>query len=225
MELPIPDRRIAGHALAEALKKYAGGNDVIVLALPRGGVPVAAEIAKALEAPLDLILVRKLGAPGQPELAMGAIASGGVQIMNENVVRGVGASPEDIEAVAAEERRELERREHVYRGDRSWPNLAGRSVILVDDGLATGATMHAAIDAVRAQNPGRIILAVPVAPPDTVHLLEPLVDEVVCLFQPEPFWAIGRWYRDFSQVSDAEVEALLAERMEQSSGAASDVAQ
>ncbi len=211
MKLPIPDRRAAGRALAEALGKYAGRNDVIVLALPRGGVPVAAEIAKSLEAPLDVMLVRKLGAPWQPELAMGAIASGGVRVMNDEVVRGMGISPEEIERVAEEELRELERREQAYRGDKPWPDLTDKSVILVDDGLATGATMHAAIDAVRAQNPARVVVAVPVAPPDTVQALKPLVDEVICLFQPEPFMAIGQWYQDFSQLTDAEVKALLRE--------------
>ncbi len=211
MKLPIPDRQAAGRALAEALGKYAGRDDVIVLALPRGGVPVAAEIAKALDAPLDVMLVRKLGAPWQPELAMGAIASGGIRVMNPEVVRGLGVSREAVEQVAREELEELERRERAYRGDRPWPDLAGRCVILVDDGLATGATMQAAIEAVRAQEPACIVVAVPVAPPDTVRALEPLVDEVICLFQPEPFMAIGQWYRDFSQLTDAEVKALLAE--------------
>ncbi len=212
MDLPIPDRRTAGQTLAQALQPYAHRNDTIVLGLPRGGVPVAAEVAKALQAPLDVILVRKLGVPGHSELAMGAIASGGVRVMNEDVLRSVGVSPVAIEAVATKEGHELERRERTYRGDRPWPDLAGRCVILVDDGLATGATMHAAIDAVRAQKPGRIVVAVPVAPPDTVHRLELLVDEVVCPLQPEPFIAIGQWYQAFSQVSDAEVEALLAEQ-------------
>ncbi len=212
MKLPIPDRRAAGRALAEALGRYAGRKDVIVLALPRGGVPVAAEIARGLDVPLDVMLVRKLGAPWQPELAMGAIASGGVRVMNDEVVRGMGISPEAIEQVAQEELKELERRERAYRGNRPWPDLTDKTVILVDDGLATGATMHAAIDAVRAQNPAQIVVAVPVAPPDTVRALEPLVDEVVCLFQPEPFMAIGQWYQDFSQLTDAEVQALLEEQ-------------
>ncbi len=211
MELPIPDRRTAGRALAGALSRYAGRDDVVVLALPRGGVPVAAEIADALGAELDLMLVRKLGVPGYRELAMGAIASGGVQVMNEDVLAGSGISPAAIEAVVEEERAELQRRERAYRGDRPWPDLRGRCVILVDDGLATGATMHAAIDAVRAQEPGCIVVAVPVAPPDTVRRLARLVDEVVCLYEPEPFMAIGQWYVDFSQVSDQEVEQILAE--------------
>ncbi len=209
MELPIPDRRAAGRALAEALARYGGRGDVVVLALPRGGVPVAAEIADALGAELDLMLVRKLGVPGYRELAMGAIASGDVMVMNEDVVASSGVGPAAIEAVVEEERRELQRRERAYRGDRPRPDLEGRCVILVDDGLATGATMHAAIDAVRAQKPACVVVAVPVAPPDTVRRLARLVDEVVCLYQPEPFMAIGQWYVDFSQVSDQEVQQIL----------------
>ncbi len=211
MEIPIPDRHAAGQALAGSLQHYAGRDDVIVLALPRGGVPVAAEIARALDAPLDVMLVRKLGLPGHPELAMGAIASGGVRVMNDNVVRQSMVSPDAIEAVVEMESRELEHRERTYRGDRPWPDLKGRCVILVDDGLATGATMRAAIDAMKAQQPGCIVVAVPVAPPDTVRDLEPLVDEVVCPVQPESFMAIGQWYVDFHQISDAEVLALLEE--------------
>ena len=214
MPIPIPDRQTAGQVLADALKSYGGRDDVIVLALPRGGVPVAAEIARALKAPLDVMLVRKLGVPYYPELAMGAIASGGVRVMNEDVVRSAGVSKTSIEAVAEEEGRELARRERVYRGDRPWPDLKGRCVILVDDGLATGATMHAAINAVRAQQPERLVVAVPVAPPDTVRALEPLVDEMVCPLQPESFMAIGQWYRDFTQTSDAEVLSLLDELAE-----------
>ncbi len=211
MEVPIPDRHAAGCALAESLQRYTGRDDVIVLALPRGGVPVAAEIARALDASLDVMLVRKLGVPGHPELAMGAIASGGVQVMNEGVVRQAMVSPEAIEAVVEQESRELEHRERIYRGDRPWPDLKGRCVILVDDGLATGATMRAAIDAVKVQEPGCVVVAVPVAPPETVRDLESLVDEVICPLQPESFMAIGQWYRDFHQVSDAEVLALLKE--------------
>ncbi len=209
MEVPIPDRHTAGHALVEFLKHYAGRDDVIVLALPRGGVPVAAEIARALNAPLDVMLVRKLGLPGHPELAMGAIASGGVQVMNDGVLRQAMVSPEAIDAVVQQESRELEYRERTYRGDRSWPVLKGRCVILVDDGLATGATMRAAIDAVKVQDPACVVVAVPVAPPEAVHELEPRVDEVVCPLQPESFMAIGQWYRDFRQVSDAEVLTQL----------------
>ncbi|HFC52860.1 MAG TPA: phosphoribosyltransferase [Gammaproteobacteria bacterium] len=211
MESPIHDRATAGRQLAAALRHYAGRDDLIVLALPRGGVPVAAGIARSLGAPLDVLLVRKLGLPGHPELAMGAIASGGVQVMNEDVVRHAGVSEEAVDAVLARERQELERRERVYRGDRPWPELTGRCVILVDDGLATGATMKAAIDAVRRQGAARIVVAVPVAPPQTVAELKPLVDEVVCPLQPESFMAIGQWYRDFHQVSDAEVKGELDE--------------
>jgi len=209
VQLPIPDRSAAGRALAEALQAYHRRDDVVVLALPRGGVPVASEIADALGAPLDLMLVRKLGVPGYRELAMGAIASGGVQVMNEDVLAGSGVSAAAVEAVVEEERRELERRERAYRGDRPWPDLKGRCVILVDDGLATGATMRAAVDAARAQGPDCIVVAVPVAPPDTVRRLAPTVDEVVCLHQPEPFMAIGQWYLDFSQVTDEEVRRIL----------------
>ncbi len=210
MQVPIPDRRTAGQILGRLLAHHAGREDVVVLALPRGGVPVAAGIAEALGAPLDVLLVRKLGLPGYPELAMGAIASGGVRVLNEEVVRRYGVSPEAIEAVARAEQAELERRQRVYRGDRPYPDLGGKTVVLVDDGLATGATMRAAIDAVRARGPAAIVLAVPVAPPDTIARLAPLVDEIVCPLQPEPFYAIGQWYADFTQTSDAEVQRLLA---------------
>ncbi len=211
MEPPIFDRHAAGEQLADALRRYAGRDDLIVLALPRGGVPVAAGIARALDAPLDVLLVRKLGLPGHPELAMGAIASGGVQVMNDQLVRYAGVGEEAVNAVLEEESRELERRERAYRGSRPWPELKGRCVILVDDGLATGATMRAAVDAVRGQGAEQIVVAVPVAPPETVAELEPLVDDVVCPLQPESFMAIGQWYRDFHQVSDAEVKAALDE--------------
>jgi putative phosphoribosyl transferase len=209
MELPIANREAAGQALAEALRAYRDRNDVIVLALPRGGVPVAMEVADALGAQLDLMLVRKLGTPGQKELAMGAIASGGGRVMNEGVVRALAISRQAIERVVEQESRELVRREQAYRGDRPWPDLADRYVILVDDGLATGATMRAAVEAVRAQEPAHIIVAVPVAPVDTIALLREQVDEVVCLAEPEPFQAIGLWYTDFSQVSDEEVRYML----------------
>lgn len=210
MQLPIPDRRAAGQALAAALGDYAGRDDVIVLALPRGGVPVAAEIATALGAPLDVLLVRKLGLPEQPELAMGAIASGGTAVFNEDVLTAARL-PEDLIAdIIAIERRELERRARLYRGERPWPDLAGRTVILVDDGLATGATMRAAVEAVRAQGAARVVVAVPVAPPDTVARLRNLADEVIAPHQPERFMAVGQWYIDFSQVSDDEVIEALA---------------
>lgn len=209
MELPIANRKAAGQALAEALHAYLDRDDVIVLGLPRGGVPVAMEVADALGAQLDLMLVRKLGTPGQEELAMGAIASGGGRVMNESIVRSLAIPQQVIERVAEEEHKELKRREQAYRGDRPWPSLADQCVILVDDGLATGATMRAAVEAVRAQQPARIVVAVPVAPPDTIALLREQADEVICLAEPEPFQAIGLWYTDFSQVSDEEVRYML----------------
>lgn len=209
MKLPIEDRTAAGLALAQSLQDYRDRDDVIVLALPRGGVPVALEVARALGTPLDLMLVRKLGTPGQEELAMGAIASGGGRVMNEDVVRGLGISATAIERVAEQETAELRRREQAYRGDRPWPELAGQCVILVDDGLATGATMRAAVGAVRSNRPARIVVAVPVAPHDTIALLRQEADEVICLAEPEPFQAIGLWYLDFSQVSDDEVRDML----------------
>ena len=182
---------------------------MIVLALPRGGVPVAAEIAAALHARLDVLIVRKLGVPTQPELAMGAIASGGIRVMNEDVVAACRITPRQIGAVEATELLELERRVKAYRGDRPWPKLAHHCVILVDDGVATGATMFAAIDAIRAQQAARVVVAVPVAPRDTVARLERSADEVVCGAMPEPFSAIGQWYARFEQVSDDEVVRLL----------------
>ena len=209
MELPIANRKAAGQALAEALHAYSDRDDVIVLGLPRGGVPVAMEVAVALGAPLDLMLVRKLGTPGQEELAMGAIASGDSRVINEDVVQALAIPPQVIERVVAEERNELKRREQVYRGERPWPKLADQYVILVDDGLATGATMRAAVGSVRTQLPAHIVVAVPVAPPDTVAMLRQQADEIVCLAEPEPFRAIGQWYADFSQVSDDEVRQIL----------------
>jgi putative phosphoribosyl transferase len=188
MELPVKSRKAAGQALAEALQVYKKRDDVIVLALPRGGVPVAVEVAEALGAELDLMLVRKLGTPGQRELAMGAIASGGSRVMNEDVVRGLNIREDAIRQVEEAERKELQRREQAYRGERPWPELANRCVILVDDGLATGATMRAAVDAVRQGSPARLVVAVPVAPPDTVDMLRRKVDEMVCLAEPEPFF-------------------------------------
>lgn len=213
--LPLSDRSEAGRELAEALAHYRGRQDVLVLALPRGGVPVAYEIASALQAPLDLVLVRKLGAPGQRELAMGAIASGGIRVLNENLISTLNVSGRDIESVAEREQRELERREVAYRGDRPRQGISGRTVILVDDGVATGATMRAAIASLRQQNPARIVIALPLAPASTVNTLAREADEVICLHSPEPFVAIGRWYQDFSQVSDREVRGLLARVWEQ----------
>lgn len=209
MRLPIQDRTAAGRALARALGEYAGRGDLVVLALPRGGVPVASEVAAALAAPLDLMLVRKLGVPGQPELAMGAIASGGIRVLNPDVVHGLGIADAVIVRVAESEHRELERREQAYRGRRPRPVVTRCCVVLVDDGLATGATMRAAVAALRPQNPARIVVAAPVAPPDTATVLRDVADDVVCLATPEPFYAIGQWYRDFAQVTDDEVRMLL----------------
>ena len=207
--LKFADRVEAGRLLAEQLRSYAGRPDALVLALPRGGLPVAFEIATRLHLPLDIFLVRKLGAPGQPELAMGAIATGGARVLNEDVIRYLSVPPEVIEAVAHAEQIELERREQAYRGERPTPDLHGKQVILVDDGLATGSSMRAAIGAVRTQSPARIIVAVPVAARETCEELKREVEELVCLRTPEPFSAVGLWYDDFSQTSDEEVRDLL----------------
>lgn len=206
----FPDRRAAGRALAEALRAYAGRADVTILALPRGGVPVGYELAEALDAPLDVFLVRKLGVPGHEELGFGALASGGVRVLNNDLVREVGIDAPTIERVTERETQELERRDRAYRGDRPRPALAGRTVILVDDGLATGSSMRVAIEAVRSQEPRRLVVAVPVAPPSTCQELRALVDEVVCLVTPERFDSIGPWYDDFTPPSDDEVRELLA---------------
>jgi predicted phosphoribosyltransferase len=208
---PFRDRREAGRELAVRLKKYAGRNDVVVLALPRGGVPVAFEVAEALGAPLDIFLVRKLGTPGHRELAMGAIASGGIRVLNDDVVRWLGISPEQIEAVAREEQRELERRQHAYLEGRAPQPLEGRTVILVDDGLATGSTMRAAAQAIRQRDPAHVIVAVPVGARDTCREMEAFADEVVCTRTPEPFSAVGQWYLDFDQTTDDEVMDLIHE--------------
>lgn len=204
------DRADAGRALAEALAALRGRDDVIVLALPRGGVPVGHEIATALGAPLDVLIVRKLGAPGQPEVAMGAIASGGGRVINEEVVRALRIDAQAIEAVTAMETRELARRELAYRGNRPPSVLAGKVVIVVDDGMATGATMLAGVRALRRLQPARIIVAVPHAPPDTCAMVERTADELVCVEMPQPYCAVGRWYRDFRQLSDDEVRGYLA---------------
>ncbi len=214
LPVPIPDRSVAGQALAALLEPYRGRADALVLALPRGGVPVAFEVAEALNLPLDLMLVRKLGVPGHKELAMGAIASGGVRVMNSELLQQLSIDQAAIERVAAEETEELQRRDRAYRGERPTPRLEGQQVILVDDGLATGATMQAAVQAVRQQRPARIIVAVPVAPPDTVARLREQVDELICPLMPDWFVAIGNWYRDFSQTSDQEVQALLRQAWE-----------
>src|SRR6266403_2295140 len=200
----------AKRELAENLEKYADRDDVIVLGLPRGGVPVANEVAKRLRAPLDVFIVRKLGVPGFEELAAGAIASGGVRVLNEDVLRALPNADEIIESVTAKETAELERREKSYRDDRPAPELRDRVVILVDDGLATGATMRAAVKALRQRGVAKIVVAVPVGPPDTCREFEDEADEVVCASEPEFFQAVGQYYEDFSQTSDDEVRDLLA---------------
>jgi putative phosphoribosyl transferase len=204
------DRRHAGQALARVLGAYANRPDVIVLALPRGGVPVGFEVAQALHVPFDVFVVRKLGVPGHEEYAMGALASGGVRVLNPNVVRMLDIPEAAVEAVTRSEQRELERREHLYRGDRPPPDVRGRIVILVDDGLATGSTMLAAVKALQTQRPARIVVAVPTASAETCEELRSEADEVVCATTPEPFRAVGLWYEDFSQTSDDEVRDLLS---------------
>jgi len=206
---PFENRRQAGAFLATHLAQYARRNDVVVLALPRGGVPVAHEVAAALAAPLDIFLVRKLGLPGHPELAMGAIASGGIRVMNEDVMRWAHVPADAVDAVVRVEQAELERREQEYRTGRPLVALAGRTVILVDDGLATGSTMRAAVEAIRAYGPARVVVAVPVGAPAACLEMASIADELVCARSPEPFSAVGQWYRDFSQTTDAEVRALL----------------
>jgi putative phosphoribosyl transferase len=210
LQLPLKNRTEAGRLLADALQSYAGGSDVLVLALPRGGVPVAFEVAQKLKVPLDLILVRKLGVPGQKELAMGALASGGSKIMNQELVQSLHIPEATLQAVINEEKQELERRERAYRGNWPPPEVRDRRVILIDDGLATGATMRAAVSALRQQQPARIIVGIPVAPSSTVEKLRQEADEVFCLATPEPFFAISAWYVDFSQTSDDEVRDLLS---------------
>jgi len=204
------DRVHAGQLLAQALMKYAGRDDVIVLGLPRGGVPVAYQVAKKLHAPLDVLVVRKLGVPGWEELAMGAIASGGVRVINESVVRSAGVSDAVIEAAAAVQLKELHRRELAYRGHTGTPEIKGKTVILADDGIATGATIRAAVQALRQQEPKQIIIAVPTASSDSCAMLKPMVDEFIALMMPEQFRAVGQWYEDFGQTTDDEVAQLLA---------------
>jgi predicted phosphoribosyltransferase len=205
----LEDRRQAGRLLAQALAAYRGQPGVIVLGLPRGGVPVAYEVARSLGAPLDVFVVRKLGFPGHEEFAMGAIASGGVRVMNSDVA-GMRIPQAVIDAVTAREQAELARRERLYRGDRPALDVRGHTVILVDDGLATGSTMRAAARAVRQQHPRRIVVAVPVAASETCSSLRGDADEVVCMVTPEPFRAVGLWYRNFDQTTDEEVHALMS---------------
>ena len=207
--IPFANRRQAGKKLATQLVNYANRSDVLVLALPRGGVPVGFEVARALRAPLDVFLVRKLGVPGHEELAMGAIGTGGVRVLNEEVTSQMQISSSAIDEVARREEQELKRRERLYRGDRAAPSVQGCTVILIDDGLATGSTMRAAATALRKMQPSKIIVAVPVAAAETCADLRNEVDEVVCGATPEPFMAVGAWYSDFEQTSDDEVRELL----------------
>ena len=204
------DRRDAGRQLAALLDSYAGRADVIVLALPRGGIPVGYEVAQALGAPLDVFVVRKLGVPGYEELALGALASGGARVINDDVVRMYRISRDLLDDVTRMERAELERREHQYRGDRPFPELAGKTIILVDDGLATGATMRAAVAAVREKAPARVVVAVPVSAAETCAAFRGIADEIVCALTPEAFHAVGLWYENFAQTTDDEVRELLA---------------
>jgi putative phosphoribosyl transferase len=203
------NRREAGERLVTKLTAYAGRRDVMVLALPRGGVPVAGVVAERLGAPLDVYLVRKLGVPGHEELAFGAIASGGARVLNDAVVRDLAIPLSTIEAIVSRERRELARRERLFRGDRPLLDVAGHTIILVDDGLATGATRRAAVEALRMRQPAWLVVAVPVAAAETCAAFEALVDEVVCATTPQPFLAVGLWFEDFDQTTDDEVRLLL----------------
>lgn len=211
MQLKFEDRREAGAYLAEQLGAYADDPNVLVLALPRGGVPVGYEVARKLRAPLDVFTVRKLGVPGHEEYAMGAIASGGVRVLNDYAIEQLNISQEEIEAVIADEMEELERRERVYRDGRPAPDIEGKTVLLVDDGMATGSSMAAAIKALRLHNPGKVVVAVPTASRRTSEEFEPFVDDIVCAITPEPFMAVGVWYERFEQTTDDEVRALLRE--------------
>jgi len=210
METRYHDRTQAGRVLASMLTTYRNRRDVLVLALPRGGVPVAYEVAKALHVPLDVFLVRKLGVPGHEELAMGAIATGGVRVINEEVVRTLYIPPQVLDSIASKEERELERREQLYRDNRYLPVMHDKTIILVDDGLATGATMRAAVRALRIQGPAAIVVAVPVAAYSTYRQFRAEVDEIICAQTPEVFYGVGWWYEDFSQTSDQEVRELLS---------------
>jgi predicted phosphoribosyltransferase len=208
--MAFQDRADAGRQLAARLRSYASQPGLLVLALPRGGVPVGFEVARALGAPLDVLLVRKLGVPGQEELAMGAIASGGVRVLRQDVIAALRIPPQAVETVLTAEQRELERREHAYRDDQPTPNVRGKTVILVDDGLATGSTMRAAAAALRQQGPAQLVVAVPVAAHSTYDTLRAEVDNLVCIATPEPFDGVGLWYEDFRQTTDEEVRDLLA---------------
>jgi putative phosphoribosyl transferase len=205
------DRHNAGRQLAQKLSKFANRPDVIVLALPRGGVPVAYEVANAIRAPLDVLIVRKLGMPGEEELAIGAIASGGIRILNEDIIHSMRVNQNVLNQVIERETDELQRRERQYRGDHPTPELRDRFVILVDDGLATGASMLAAVRAVRTRHPAQIVVAVPTASAQAIYILQQEVDEVIYGMAPEPFEGVGRWYEDFSQTTDKEVQLLLDE--------------
>jgi predicted phosphoribosyltransferase len=210
---PFADRAEAGKLLgAEVVRRVGKRQDLVVLALPRGGVPVGYQVARALDAPLDVFIVRKLGVPGQEELAMGAIASGGVRVLNDEVLRYVPVPTSTIERVAEFEARELERRERAYRRDRPPLDVTGKTVVIVDDGFATGSTMRAAVEALQKMKPKEIVVAVPVAAPSTCAEFQSIVDEMICLRTPEPFQSVGLWYRDFRQTTDEEVQELLALR-------------
>jgi predicted phosphoribosyltransferase len=208
-ERRLADRRDAGQLLARHLETYRNRPDVVVLGLPRGGVPVGAEVARALNVPLDVFLVRKIGVPGHPELAMGAIAEGGVAVLNDDVITELGIPPRAIEQVMARERLELDRRDRLYRGGRERPELRGRTVILVDDGLATGATMEAAVRALRQLQAARVVVAAPVGAPESCARLARIANELVCPIQPQAFTAVGLWYDDFSETTDEEVRESL----------------
>jgi putative phosphoribosyl transferase len=203
------NRSEAGQVLARALEQFENAPDALVLALPRGGVPVAYEVARTLNLPLDVFVVRKLGVPGHEELAMGAIASGGVRALNESIIRDLDIPESTIDRVAVREEEELRRREHAYRGEKPAPQIAGRTVILVDDGLATGSTMKAAVAALRQQRPKAIVVAVPLAPLETCEELKSKADEVICALTPEPFYSVGLWYENFEQTTDKEVTDLI----------------
>jgi putative phosphoribosyl transferase len=209
MNIRFRDREDAGRQLGEALSRYAGRRDAFVLGLPRGGIPVAWHAARAIDAPLDVFVVRKLGLPSQPELAMGAVASGGIRMLNREVIQSMGVSEESIAAVQREEEEELRRRERLYRGDRPFPSLRDKTVIIVDDGLATGATMRVAVKALRRHDPAGVVAAAPVSSPAAFDALEKECDEVVALSVPQPMFAIGEWYMNFAQTSDAEVREIL----------------